>query len=278
LSCICFSKVFCPIFSSIAHWLAESGFAPEQTKKETNMKNQCIVTILGGMMLLATAGTASAAAEVLPPSSLPYGYSYEEWSAKWWQFYYNQSTKNTPVIGSPDICEGEASRVLFLDGEPTSTTATHHVTIRSYNPLFFAILGFEADNTSCPLDTFGTNSAATLESEVVGGFNSLVTSTTCTIDGVEVAGLEDPTNSIYDVVSPAFSYTTAKKDNIPAVAEGEPCLPGELTVYPTVADGIYLMVSPFSPGRHTIHFVAVAGPVSSPVVKYDITYDFTVLP
>jgi hypothetical protein len=251
---------------------ANSLHNKNKKEKETNMKNQCIVTILGGVMLLAVAATASAA-EVLPPSSLPYGYSYEEWSAKWWQFYYSQSTKHMHLLGSPDICEGPASRVLFLDGSPTSVAETNHITIRSDNPLFFAIYGLEADNTSCPLDTFGTNSAAVLETEVVAGFAGLTPSTSCTIDGVEVPGLEDSVNTIYNVVSPAFSFTTAKEDNVPAVAEGEPCLPGELTVYPTVAEGVYLMVSPFSRGRHKIHFVAAAGSI-----KFDITYDLTVLP
>lgn len=252
------------------------------------MKNSCSSTkimsragrfapVLAGLTLLAIAASASAA-EVLPPSSLPYGYSYEEWSAKWWQFYYSQSTKHTHLIGSPDICEGPASRVLFLDGSPTSVSETNRVTILADHPLFFAILGFEADNTACPLDTFTDNSPSVLESEVVSGYNGLATLTTCTIDGVEVPGLEDPTNSIYNVVSPAFSYTTAEEDNVPAVAEGEPCLPGGLTVFPTVADGVYLMVSPFSPGKHKIHFVGVAGPLTAPDVKYDITYDFTVLP
>jgi hypothetical protein len=45
-----------------------------------------------------------------------------------------------------------------------------------------------------------------------------------------------------------------------------------------VADGVYLMLSPLSRGKHSIHFVGVAGPVSSPFLKIDITYDITVLP
>jgi hypothetical protein len=231
---------------------------------------------LAGLMLLATAASSSAA-EVLPPSSLPYGLSYEEWSAKWWQFYYGQSTNNMEPLGFPGICEGPASRVLFLNGAPATTTATYHVTILADTPLFFAILGFAADNTSCPTNTFTTNSAAVLAAEAVAGWAGAATLTTCTIDGVAVPGLESPTNTIYNVVSPPFSYTTAEEGNIVAEAEGEPCLPGGLTIYPAVADGVYLMLSPFSPGRHTIHFVGVAGPLSAPFLKLDITYDITVL-
>jgi hypothetical protein len=250
------------------------------TEKEQKMKNQLKLSnvmrqpvrcglVLAGLMLVAMAASSSAA-EVIPPSALPYGLSYEEWSAKWWQFYYSQSTNDMPLLGSPDICEGPASRVRFLNGASETTTKTNHVTLPTDTPLFFAIVGIEADNTACPISDFATNSAEALAAGAVGAF-SAASQTTCTIDEVAVPGLENPTNTIYNVVSPPFSFTTAKEHNIVAVAEGEPCLPGDLSVYPAVADGVYLMLSPLSPGRHTIHFVGEMSPL-----KLDITYDITV--
>ncbi|HXB58905.1 MAG TPA: hypothetical protein VNU95_05050 [Candidatus Acidoferrales bacterium] len=230
---------------------------------------------LAALALLAIAASSSSA-QVLPPSSLPYGLSYQEWSAKWWQSYYSQSADHLQPVTSPNICEGPASRVLFLAGAPQSTTTTNHVTIPAGSPLFFAILGFEADNTSCPTNTFTTNSADVLANEAVNGWDSAATETSCTIDGVAVPGLGSPTNTIYNVVSPPFSYTTAEKDNVAAVAEGEPCLPGGLTVYPTVADGVYLMLAPLPPGKHTIHFIGEAGPGGADLT-INITYDITVL-
>jgi hypothetical protein len=227
--------------------------------------------------MLVTSAATSAVGQVLEPGSLPYGLSYEEWSAKWWQFFYGQSADNVQPLGSPGICEGPASRVLFLNGAPTSATETKQATIFADTPLFLAILAFTADNTSCPANTFTTNSANVLAAEAVSGWNSAATLTTCTIDGVAVPGLENPTNTIYNVVSVPFSYTTAEKDNIVAVSEGEPCLPGGLTVYPAVADGVYLMLSPLSPGKHKIHSVGEAGPGGA-FLKIDLTYDITVLP
>jgi hypothetical protein len=257
---------------------------PEE--KAQTMKHQIIKTILrhgrfgSTLAALLLSGLAASAApdQVLPPSSLPYGLSYQEWAAKWWQFFYGQSTNNMQPLGSPGICDGPASRVLFLNGAPTSTTETNRATIFADTPLFLAILAFTADNTACPITDFTTNSAELLASEAVGGWNGAATLTTCTIDGVAVSGLENPTNTIYNVVSTPFSYTTAEKDNIVAVSEGEPCLPGGLTMYPAVADGVYLMLAPLSPGKHLIHFVGVAGPLSAPFLKIDITYDITVLP
>lgn len=179
-------------------------------------------------------------------------------------------------VGYPGICEGPASRVLFLNGAPTSTTETNRVIIPPETPLFFAILGIETDNTACPLSSFTTNSADMLAAEAVAGWNGAATLTTCTIDGVAVPGLENPTNSIYNVVSPPFSYTTAREGNLVALATGDPCLPGGLTVYPAVADGVYLMLSPLSPGKHTVHLVGEAGPGGA-YLKIDITYEITVL-
>ncbi len=252
-------------------------------KIKRNIVSKLAYTVLAGWipavagLMLVTSAATPAAGQVLEPRSLPYGLSYEEWSAKWWQFFYGQSTNDMEPLGSPGICEGSASRVLFLNGAPTSTTETNHATILADTPLFLAILAFTADNTACPVTDFTTNSADVLTAEAVSGWNSAATLTTCTIDGVVVPGLENPTNTIYNVVSVPFSYTTAEKDNIVAVSEGEPCLPGGLTVYPAVADGVYLMLSPLSPGKHKIHFVGEAGPGGT-YLKIDITYEITVLP
>src|ERR1039457_3538516 len=72
---------------------------------------------LAALLLLGIAASSSLG-QVLPPSSLPYGYSYEEWSAKWWRWYMGGSTKHVELVGSPGICEGPASRVRFLNPVP----------------------------------------------------------------------------------------------------------------------------------------------------------------
>ncbi|MGA2750607.1 MAG: hypothetical protein ABSG59_17685 [Verrucomicrobiota bacterium] len=234
---------------------------------------------LSGLLLLAIAASSSAA-EILPPSSLPYGYSYEEWSAKYVQWALGQSTDQMEVVGWPGICSGPASRVRFLGG-PLAPGAggisivTYHDTTPAGTPLFFPILDAYSDNTACPLSDFTSLTAEQLAAESVESF-SFVTETSCTIDGVSVAGMEDPTNSVYNVVSPPFSYTTAEKDNVLAGLIGEPCIPGGMTIYPAVADGVWLMLSPLSPGRHTIHTVGVVSVGGVVVVRFDLTYDLTV--
>jgi len=247
------------------------------------MNNQLKITrparfasALAGFLLVASA--VSSLGQILPPSSLPYGYSYEEWSAKWWQFFLGQSTNHLESIGDPGICRGPASRVRFLSPPPGGGIVTRKAIIPGGTPLFFPILAFAADNTACPVTAFSSLTADQLAVLAEGGWNSAATLTTCTIDGVAVPGLEDPTNSIYNVVSPAFSYTTAEFGNDLALIEGEPCIPGSLTIYPAVADGDYLMIAPLAPGKHTIHFVGIAGPLATPFLEFDITYQILVVP
>jgi hypothetical protein len=221
-------------------------------------------------MLLVIAASSSPG-QVLPPSSLPCGYSYEEWSAKWWQWNLGQDTNQVELVGEPGICTGPASRVRFLAGAPGSITETKHVTIPAGTPLFFTILSAEADNTGCPMTSF---TADELAAQAAGNW-SVVTATTCTIDGVAVAGLDNPATTIYLVQAPPFSYTTSQKGNFLPLFNGVTCIPGGTTIYPAVADGAYLMLSPLSPGKHTIHFVGKVGPGGAYLTQ-DITYDITV--
>ena len=182
------------------------------------MKNQLILnkltsrcgrwaTALAALLMLGT--VASSPAQVLPPSTLPYGLSYQEWSAKWWQWSLEQSTDHLELVGGPGICDGPASQVRFLAGSLLSSgqaAITNRVTVTDQTPLFFTILSVWDDNTGCPFTTF---TAEQLRATVEGDW-SAVTVLTCTIDGVPVAGLKNPTNTVYHVQYPLFfSYTTA---------------------------------------------------------------------
>jgi hypothetical protein len=256
--------------------------------KEQKMKNQQILRklasarlglALAGLTVLATSGI-SAAAEVLPPSSLPYGKSYQEWSAKWWQWTLEQSTNDLQLVSGTDQCSLLGDRVRFLAGVYIPGTGgisvqTNTVYIPENTPLFFPILSVWVDNSACP--TFTSFTADELAAQAAGEW-SAVTVTSCTIDGVAVAGLNDPATSEYLTQAAPFSYTTAAKDNILAGLYGVPCVPGGLTIYPAVADGVYLMVAPLWTGKHKIHIVGIVGPADAPYVKDDITYEITVGP
>lgn len=225
---------------------------------------------LAALMLLVAA-TLTSSGQVLPPSSFPYGYSYQEWSAKWWRWTMGLSTNHLEGVGSPGICEGPASRVRFLDELTESSTQTNHVIIPVETPLFFMIAASYYDNTACPLSASTSYTADQLAAMAVGVYNGNIVQITFTIDGVPVAGLEDPINTVYYVVSPPLSYTTAEEGNVVAILEGEPCLPGGLTVYPFEAVGTYLMLSPLSEGKHTIQLFYNFGAYGTEDITFDIT-------
>ena len=238
---------------------------------------------LAALLLLAIAASSSSG-QVLPPNSHPYGYSYQEWSAKWWQWTLEQSTNHLELVGAPNLCTGAGTTVRFLAGIyiPGSggiSIETRNITIPSGTPLFFPILSVWTDNSGCNGNDLAFTSLTASElAEEAASIWTAVTSTTCTIDGVPVAGLSNPATTRYLMAAPPFSYTTAAEGNVVANLFGEPCIPGGLTIYPAVADGVYLMLSPLSVGKHTIHFVGVVGPVSAPFVEDDITYNITVAP
>ena len=238
-------------------------------------------TVLTVLLLLANTACASSG-QALPPDSNPYGFSYQEWAVKWWQWSFSLSTNNLELVGKPSLSCGEGTKVRFLagvyiPGNNGITMDTRKVTIEAGTPLFFCVLASFDDNTGCngsALD-FGTNSVSELTAAAVGSWG-YVSTTSCTIDGVAVPGLSNPATTRYLVTTPPFSYTTAKEANVVANLFGVPCLPNGFTVYPAVTDGVYLMIPPLAPGKHVICFVGIVGPASSPFVESDLTYDITV--
>ena len=224
---------------------------------------------LAGLLLLGVAA-APGQAQVLQPSTAPYGFSYSDWSAKWWQWTLAQSTDQTNFVSGPI-----AGPVQFLAGAPSSDTETRNITIPAGTALFFPVLSTYADNSGCP--TFTSNTVSELQAEADGNW-SYTTETTCTIDGVAVPGLDNPQTSSYFTEATPFSYTIAQNDSVLySTTYGLSCIPGGTTIGPAVADGVYLMLAPLAPGSHTIHFAGIVGPANAPFLDLDLTYNIIVL-
>jgi hypothetical protein len=222
---------------------------------------------------------------IVPPvvETQPYGMTYGEWSAKYWQWTMAFPANADPASDTAPSDSDQSGKVWFLAGAHGSTTVaggsatvTRSLTMPHGKALFFSIIAVIDDNTGCPYNN-PLLTADQLAAQAAGLF-SAVSKTTCTIDGVPVQGLDDPQNTLYRVQSPAFTYTVASHNNLLAAAFGEPCIPDGTTVTPAVSDGVFLMLAPLSVGQHTIHSVGVVGPVASPFFFKDITYDITVTP
>ena len=222
---------------------------------------------------------ASANPGVAPVQSNPYGASYSEWSARWWQYALSIPTDQSPFLDSTgaNFAVGQSGKVWFLSGVIVFTspgqplppgqvnTVVRNVTLPSGTSLFFPVLNSEQDN----LVPGGPNTRYTVDQLRAFAQQSMATAENMQVqvDGRSIAGL-----SQYEVTSPVFSYHLPD-NNIDTFLTGVN-VPAQ-TVSPAVSDGVYVMLRPLPVGQHTIHFSGDFGPGN---FALDVTYHITVTP
>ena len=229
---------------------------------------------LAGLLLLITTATA-APGQVLPPASHAFGKTYAEWLVSWWQWSLSFPVSADPEFGTADLSANQSGRVWFLPAPLGGATATRSGNIPAGTALFVPVLTLEADNTGCP--TYTDFSAEQLAGLAQGGW-SFATATSCTIDGVPVPGMDNPQTTPYLVRTPPFSYTVASQDNVLANYPGfvnETCIPDGIKVFPTVAQGVCVLIAPLPVGPHKIH---IAASVPAFGIAYDVTFVINVVP
>ena len=247
-----------------------------------------IKAMLAALALLAVAASPALAGDgnvgnpgILPPQSRPHGLGYADWAAKWEQWSLAFPADADPANDTAPQDSAQSGEVWFLAGAHGSAVVggtaivTRQITVPAGKSLFFPIIVNLQDNSDCP--TYDSFTVDELRAHATASW-AHVTETSCTIDGVAVSGLENPQTTPYLVASTVFSYTVADHDNILAADLGEPCIPDGTTVDSAVALGAFLMLAPLPPGPHTIHLVGIVGPLASPFVDKDLTYDITVTP
>lgn len=225
--------------------------------------------------LLATAilslGAASSAwaggnPGVLPPQSHPYGQSYGQWSADWWTWFMEHPVTGHPSVDSPDfdVSSGQQGKVWFL-GSPFGTVE-RTVTIPTGKALFIGLLNAEASD----LEDLGDTEEA--QRETAAWIADHIVSVSCTVDGKPVKHMER-----YRVQSPTQFSFTAPDPWVFSPAPG-----GDGTA---MADGYFVMLTPLSKGKHTIHFTGSFrfeagefGPEQIEAVEFglDVTYHINV--
>jgi len=227
--------------------------------------------VLAALALLAVAASSSFG-QVLPPNSHPYGVSYQEWAARFWQRLLSLPVDAASY--SAPLSDGQSGEVWLLAsplGSPPS--ATMQFSIPAGKAMLISPLSIWADNGNCP--SFTDFTVDELRAQVSGAW-SQVTETSITIDGVTIPGLTNPQDSPYLVDATAFSYTLPDHDNYATVLFGATCIANGATIGPAVAEGEFLMVQPLPAGKHIIHMTAVFGPAASPFLVTDITFVITV--
>jgi hypothetical protein len=201
-----------------------------------------VMGVLPGLLIAAVLGLglagpllAGQAPKVLPRKSLPYGKTYGEWSASWWQWALQLPLTGHPFNDDPafDFTSGQLGDVWFMSG--AYGTVSRNVTLPSGKTLFIGMIDAEASD----LEGLGSTEAERRASAEFFADHIVTSTLSCTIDGSAVANI-----TAYRVSSPEFSFT-APSPWIFGATGGQGL---------AVADGYYLMLAPLSVGAHTIHF------------------------
>jgi hypothetical protein len=221
------------------------------------------VRIAVGLLLgvLGSTGRALPQAVVPPNANLlfpvpkPYGATYGEWSARWWQWAAAIPARDHPLLDSTgQRCGvGQSGPVWYLgDILPALGTASYRCTIPSDVALFFPVI-----HSVCAVSPGRSATEAELTACAQSAIDS-ATTVECEVDGKPIADLTK-----YRTRSPFFSLSLPD-GNLLGLTPG--------LYSPAVADGIYLMLAPLAVGPHTIHVRAVM-----PTLTMDIMYHLTVV-
>ena len=112
-----------------------------------------MVVVVGVMVAemtpVAQAGNGNPNPGVLPSDSKPYGHSYGEWGAMWWQWALSIPVSENPLFDETGEFAGvgQSGPVFFLAGVfNVSGTAERTITVPRGKALFFPLLNTAADN------------------------------------------------------------------------------------------------------------------------------------
>jgi hypothetical protein len=227
---------------------------------------------LGVAVILTMAASVAAATaddrqpRVFPLAAAPYGNTYGEWTARWWQWLLAIPADKNPNLDTTGqhCAEGQAGPVWFLAGSfggsftrSCTVPAGKALLLPVQNTIFGAGV-FDCTPTVpdalCDLNAIRQSAAANqddpqrLEAKV---------------DAFRVENLRN-----FRVQSPAI-LLTYPDDNVVAFLFGAAVPGGAYT--PNVSDGYWLFLPPLSKGQHTIRTRAVAANGFSVAMTFHLT-------
>lgn len=229
----------------------------------------------------AAQGLAPASAHIFPREATPFGKSYEEWAALWWQWAISVPKDVNPMLGGP--CDVDQPDDVFFLAGTMGGASTRSCTIPVGTPIFFPILNSVCN--SCPELSDEDYSCETAMSDdflhyaanyyMDNGDRAL----TLEIDGVPVDGLDE-----YRAHSATFNADApaAWDDRVIPACSGpireNPCGVPVGSPRASVADGHWVMLRPLPPGEHQIHFTGNVDYPWGHSFGLDVTYNLVVAP
>jgi hypothetical protein len=197
------------------------------------------------IMLVPGAATAATGPSpgVFPPHSKPFGHSYGEWSARWWQQTLALHGSQHPnAFDAGDVpCNLGTRRVAFLVGTTTSGEVTRACTIRQGQAVLFPLI-----NGECSEIEGAGSTRAELRACAAAQADSFV-DLSASVDGRTLDGLHR-----FRFESPLFRFRSVSDNafGVPATPPGQPSK--------AVADGYWVMLHPLGRGVHRIEFGGIA--------------------
>ncbi len=245
--------------------------ALQQDETGLGFWRRVVVVIVISVGLIGAATIAGAQAgrqpQVFPLDDSPYGNTYGEWSAGWWQWLTAIPKATNPNYDSTgaNCAVGQVGPVWFLAGtfDSAPPKITRNCTIPHGKALLFTPLTQldGAGALDCEPSVPGVPCDLNALRALAAAFADNPATIEASVDGSPLAHLSD-----HRVQSPVFliTYPTGAIFGLPAG-----------TNTPNLADGYWVLLSPLSPGKHTIHFEAVSN-AGSGSFAIDVTYNLTV--
>ena len=208
-----------------------------------------IAAVLAAMLLILSTAAVSAHNQntgVYPIDSHPYGKSYGEWSAKWWQWAFQQKTF--------DNCPNESGPIWFLAAPtqskcivPANTAIMFPTFNTEWSVVEADVQGNQTPGQTCLVPTHpnGTSYAALLACTKAQANNATHSGAMLEAD-LDGKNLQSLTDYRAHSTPPPFKFT-AISGNLFGVPPGDSH---------SVADGFWIILKPLSPGMHVLHFAA----------------------
>ena len=246
----------------------------------------CAMAVFPAALLLLSA-TASAQSFIAQPETHPLGLTYQQWSAKWWQWAWHIPFDSNPIFDTTGASCGidQSGPVWFLAGT-SGFSAERDCTVPAGKMIFFPIINLGNDYPCLDLTktppridpNFQPGPGQSLEQFLTIGYGSIfgarqyidhVTAVSAALDGVPIQNLTvPPDNNKYRVTSPMFVF-----NGDPSLLKWDSCVgPWHLAV----SDGYWIMLKPLSPGPHTLTFSGTETFPGSPSFPVTVTYNLTI--
>lgn len=224
-----------------------------------------LLVVLAAAICLGALIAPSAAAKpahVFAPQSHPFGATYGEWQARWFEWFLEIPAPLNPLFDETgaNCAVNQSGPVWFTGPVAGPGTTIRACTIPTGTGIFVLGVGNECSNIEPP-PFFGATEAElrACAAEGVEAFFGDATQS-ISVDGVEVADL-----GRYRSQTPLFSYTLPP-DNVYGVPS--------VTATKAISDGTAVIVQPLPPGEHQI-VVHLEAPALGGTIE--IVYNLTVV-